>query len=599
MQRVVLRAAAVVAALVSTPVAGAWTWPANGPVLQPFVFDPLHPYAGGQHRGIDVGEDAGAPVLAPVGGTISFAGSVPSSGKSVTIQTPDGLSVTLTHLGTIGVIRNAVVAEGGAVGTAGPSGTPEVAEPYLHLGVRITAQEQGYVDPLAFLPARVTLPPPVPEPPAPVVAVPAAPAPAEPAPSAVVEQTASPATVDPGPSTPEGATDPTFLQPVDGGSHPEATPKDVAVDPKATAESAQSGGAETEAAVRTPDVAPSSATQAGYGGDTDSSESVTTVTLPTADSVPATPEAGSPSSPAAAVAEPRASTPEPVTPSASETPATGSPPGPTTSTPGSGGKLESPDALPVSRQPETSREEPPVGEARPLDRPESQTAINPASQPTATGPAYGRTGEPATHRGGRSIRSRSGAWVQEPVPADAPKPSRGRTVRPRTVTQSSTVSQAQRSGSHRGRTHTARTVSGHIVDAIDRAAAQPARPWRKLLAAALAVSLVALATLGGGFAVARRPGAPVWPQPPVVDRLAEPVEESAVVAESPDEPDADSAPVPLRWTACPARPILGGNESSSPSPGRMRPARVTSAMWRRTCRRTSSRATTACAETTF
>ncbi len=164
MQRVVLRAAAVVAALVCTPVAGAWTWPAGGPVLQPFVFDPLHPYAGGQHRGIDVGGDAGAPVLAPVGGTISFAGSVPSSGKSVTIQTPDGLSVTLTHLGTIGVIRNAVVAEGSAVGTAGPSGTPEVAEPYVHLGVRITAQDQGYVDPLAFLPPRVSLPPPVPEP---------------------------------------------------------------------------------------------------------------------------------------------------------------------------------------------------------------------------------------------------------------------------------------------------------------------------------------------------------------------------------------------------------------------------------------------------
>ena len=42
-------------------------------------------------------------MLAPVDGTISFAGSLPSSGKSVTIQTPDGLSVTLTHLGTIGI----------------------------------------------------------------------------------------------------------------------------------------------------------------------------------------------------------------------------------------------------------------------------------------------------------------------------------------------------------------------------------------------------------------------------------------------------------------------------------------------------------------
>ena len=163
MQRVVLRAVVAVAALACAPAAGAWTWPAGGPLLQPFVFDPLHPYAGGQHRGIDVGADVGAPVLAPASGTISFAGSVPTSGKSVTIQTPDGLSVTLTHLGTIGVIRSAVVAEGSAVGTTGRSGTPEVAEPHVHLGVRITAQDQGYLDPLGFLPARVSVPPPVPE----------------------------------------------------------------------------------------------------------------------------------------------------------------------------------------------------------------------------------------------------------------------------------------------------------------------------------------------------------------------------------------------------------------------------------------------------
>src|SRR5690348_10996415 len=121
MRRVVLRAAAVLAALISTPVAGAWTWPAGGPVVQAFAFDSMHPYAGGQHRGIDVGGDPGSAVLAPEGGTVSFAGSTPTNGKSVTIQTTDGLSLTLTHLGTIGVTRGAAVAEGTAVGTIGPS----------------------------------------------------------------------------------------------------------------------------------------------------------------------------------------------------------------------------------------------------------------------------------------------------------------------------------------------------------------------------------------------------------------------------------------------------------------------------------------------
>src|SRR5262245_25874378 len=136
MQRVVLRAAAVVAALACSPAAGAWTWPSGGAVVQPFVFDPAHPYAGGQHRGVDVGGDAGESVLAPAGGVVTFAGSVPTNGKSVTIQTPDGLSVTLVHLGSIGVIRNAEVAEGAVVGAIGPSGTPEAADPYVHMGVR-------------------------------------------------------------------------------------------------------------------------------------------------------------------------------------------------------------------------------------------------------------------------------------------------------------------------------------------------------------------------------------------------------------------------------------------------------------------------------
>src|SRR5439155_18727561 len=82
------------------PSAQAWTWPVTGPVLQGFSFDPAHPYAAGQHRGIDVGAaGSGVPVLAPAAGVVSFAGTVPTSGKSVTIDTPDGLSVTLTHLG--------------------------------------------------------------------------------------------------------------------------------------------------------------------------------------------------------------------------------------------------------------------------------------------------------------------------------------------------------------------------------------------------------------------------------------------------------------------------------------------------------------------
>ena len=109
----------------------------QGPVLRPFAYDEAHPYAAGQHRGIDIGAAAaGETVVAPSAGTVSFAGTVPTNGKSVTIVTADGYSVTLTHLGSILVAKGAAVAERDAIGTIGPSGTPEFARPYVHLGIR-------------------------------------------------------------------------------------------------------------------------------------------------------------------------------------------------------------------------------------------------------------------------------------------------------------------------------------------------------------------------------------------------------------------------------------------------------------------------------
>jgi hypothetical protein len=139
--------------LVWTPVAHAWSWPVQGPVVQPFAYDAAHPYASGQHRGIDIAADAsGERVLAPASGTVSFAGTVPTNGESVTIETPDGYSVTLTHLGSIGVAKGAAVREADEVGTVGPSGTPEMDGPYVHLGIRTTSNPNGYLDPLSLLP---------------------------------------------------------------------------------------------------------------------------------------------------------------------------------------------------------------------------------------------------------------------------------------------------------------------------------------------------------------------------------------------------------------------------------------------------------------
>jgi hypothetical protein len=157
MKRLVILLPVLLAFQVGVQPALAWTWPVDGPVLRPFKLGD-DPYAGGQHRGIDIGAPLGTSVRAPAGGKISFAGTVPTNGKSVTIQTPDGYSVTLVQLGTIGVTRAATVTEGGVVGTIGPSGEPGTAAPHVHLGVRLTSDPNGYLDPLRFLPRPVQAP---------------------------------------------------------------------------------------------------------------------------------------------------------------------------------------------------------------------------------------------------------------------------------------------------------------------------------------------------------------------------------------------------------------------------------------------------------
>jgi len=199
MKRLVILLPVLLAFQVGVQPALAWTWPVDGPVLRPFKLGD-DPYAGGQHRGIDIGAPLGASVRAPAGGAISFAGTVPASGKSVTIQTSDGYSVTLVQLGSIGVTRGAGVAEGAVVGTIGPSGEPGIAAPHVHLGVRLTSDPNGYLDPLRFLPPRPAGAP-EPEPtsvPAPETAsAPAADAPAPPAASPQATPTPQPGAEEP------------------------------------------------------------------------------------------------------------------------------------------------------------------------------------------------------------------------------------------------------------------------------------------------------------------------------------------------------------------------------------------------------------------
>ena len=216
--------AAAAAALLFVPGAAAWTWPVDGPVLRPFVLGD-DPYAGGQHRGVDIGGEVGESVRAPASGTVSFAGTVPGGGRTITIRTEDGYSVTLLQLGSVLVARGAVVDEGTGVATVGESGDPETPQPHVHLGIRRSDDPHGYVDPLSLLPSRAPAPLPLPvtespvaapspagspppEPPAvvaPPVGAPAVPPPAAPPPSAAPVATPAPAPVAEPAAPPVGA----------------------------------------------------------------------------------------------------------------------------------------------------------------------------------------------------------------------------------------------------------------------------------------------------------------------------------------------------------------------------------------------------------
>ena len=161
--------------------AESWTWPVRGEVLTAYV-NGDDPYAAGQHRGIDVAAPQGHPVVAAVGGTVTFVGSAGSSGLTVAIRTDDGrLDTSYLHLSAIEVGRGDVVDAGDHLGAVGVSGRRSADAPHLHFGVREAGSDHGYLNPLDFLPPLVP-PPAAPEPrPVPV----GVPVPAEPVPESV------------------------------------------------------------------------------------------------------------------------------------------------------------------------------------------------------------------------------------------------------------------------------------------------------------------------------------------------------------------------------------------------------------------------------
>ena len=129
-----------------------WTWPVHGEVITGYG-NGSDPYAGGQHRGIDVAAPVGTPVVAAAAGIVRFAGVAGSSGLTVSVRTADGrFDTSYLHLSGVEVAEGRSVRAGERLGAVGTTGRRSVAAPHLHFGVREAGSRHAYRDPLGLLP---------------------------------------------------------------------------------------------------------------------------------------------------------------------------------------------------------------------------------------------------------------------------------------------------------------------------------------------------------------------------------------------------------------------------------------------------------------
>jgi hypothetical protein len=144
--------------LLSAPAQASWSWPVRGEVITPYR-NGADPYAGGQHRGIDIAASVGTAVVAAAGGEVRFAGTAGSSGLTVSVRTGDGFDTSYLHLSALAVRAGARVSAGERLGAVGTTGTRSSDQPHLHFGVREAGTRHAYIDPLSMLPPAVAPPP--------------------------------------------------------------------------------------------------------------------------------------------------------------------------------------------------------------------------------------------------------------------------------------------------------------------------------------------------------------------------------------------------------------------------------------------------------
>lgn len=136
MRRLVATAVLILALCAPASAAGAWTWPVAGEVITRYRNGP-DPYAGGQHRGIDIAAPAGTVVRSAAAGMVTFSGTAGSSGLTVAVRTADHrFDTSYLHLASASVSKGDRVEAGARLGAVGTSGRRSAVRPHLHFGVR-------------------------------------------------------------------------------------------------------------------------------------------------------------------------------------------------------------------------------------------------------------------------------------------------------------------------------------------------------------------------------------------------------------------------------------------------------------------------------
>jgi murein DD-endopeptidase MepM/ murein hydrolase activator NlpD len=124
-------------------------WPTEGGWLSSHYGMRIDPFTGtrAMHRGVDIANRFGAPVLAASRGVVVFAGKSPGFGTLVEVEHGYGFRTRYGHLSSIAVKVGDEVSDGDLLGRVGSSGRS--TGPHLHFEVHRYGKD---MDPAPYLP---------------------------------------------------------------------------------------------------------------------------------------------------------------------------------------------------------------------------------------------------------------------------------------------------------------------------------------------------------------------------------------------------------------------------------------------------------------